>query len=483
MKETIKASIGGYVFTLDKDAYDTLRTYLDNIKRHFSDKEEGEEIISDIEYRMSELLQMQTNKTDSVITLSDANYIIQIMGNPKEFTDEENQSFEDAAHQPKNISVKKKLYRDTANSVIGGVCSGIGQYFNFDPVILRIALVLCIVLGNTLSGRVSAFVVLAYIVLWIITPAAKTIAQKIAMGGQPPTVEDIESRNSIQKKPTGSKLAKILISVVKGIASVLLLIVGITSLICAVIVFFFSYLFDLPSVSDLTALVGLNTINLSLATMALWVIPSISFIYIGIKFITRITARDLIIIGIAFVFWIGAATYIAKVGVDYAKKHKEDAVYVENIPVSTSSDTLYVSIDNLYKTAEPVFPNTHLYRFNEEKEAWFLLPTIVVRKDSSYSDIRLEVEKTAFAKTHGYAEDKAQKAVIPVNVQDSVLQITPQIYTADHIWNWEVFKIIIYAPENKEVIIQNPIKNWMEMDKYRHKRKGNKYAFTYKFDD
>lgn len=483
MKETIKASIGGYVFTLDKDAYETLRIYLDNIKRHFQNKEEGEEIISDIEYRMSELLQMQTNKTDSVITLSDANYIIQIMGNPKDFTDEENQSSENTAHQPASISVRKKLYRDTGNSVIGGVCSGIGQYFNFDPVILRIALVLCIFLGNTISGKASAFVVLAYIVLWIVTPAAKTIAQKISMGGQPLTVEDIESGNSTQKKPIGSGLAKILINIAKGIASALLLIVGFASLVSALVVFFFSYLFGLPSIADLLAVVGLNTINLSFAAIALWVIPAIGFIYIGIKLITRITSRDLIILGIAFLFWIGSATYITKVGVDYAKTYKENAVHIENIPFSIHTDTIHISIDNLYKTAEPVCPNTHLYRFNEEREAWFVLPEIEVRTNSNDLAIRIEVEKKAFAKTYGYAEEKAKQAKVPFSIKGSQIQLTPQIYTANNIWNWELYKIVIYAPEYKTVIIEDPVKNWMDMDMYSHKRKGHKYAFTYSFDD
>lgn len=483
MKETIKASIGGYVFTLDKDAYSTLATYLDNIKRHFREKEEGDEIIEDIEYRMSELLQIQTNKSDNVITLSDANYIIQIMGNPKDFIDSESQSTDKMHDKPTNISVRKKFYRDTSNSIIGGVCSGIGQYFNFDPVILRISLVLCIFLSGTFSGRLSGFIIMAYIVLWIITPAAKTIAEKIAMSGQPPTIEDIEAGNSIQRKPVGSRLAKIMINIVKGFASAILLIIGITSLICAAIVFFFSYMFDLPSINELIALIGLNTINLTIATIALWVLPAIGFIYIGIKLMIRITVRDLVIMGIAFLCWIGAATYITKVGVDYAKEHKEKAISIESIVLDTQSDTLYVSIDNLYKTAEPVFPNTNLYRFNEKKEIWFALPEIEVREESSYSDLKVEIEKIAFAKTSGYAEEKAQKAIIPLSVHDSILTIKPQIYTAENIWNWELFKIIIYTPSNKTVIIENPIKNWMEMDKYEYKRVGNKYAFTYRFDD
>ena len=88
MKETTKVSIGGYAFTLDVDAYQLLQGYLDSLKDHFSTKNEGAEIIQDIEARMSELLQLKNVKGDGVITLADAKDIIKIMGNPKDFGDE-----------------------------------------------------------------------------------------------------------------------------------------------------------------------------------------------------------------------------------------------------------------------------------------------------------------------------------------------------------------------------------------------------------
>ena len=54
----------------------------------------------------------------------------------------------------------KRLYRNTEESKIGGVCAGLGDYFNVDPVILRLAFLLLIFAGGFI----------AYLIAWIIVP-------------------------------------------------------------------------------------------------------------------------------------------------------------------------------------------------------------------------------------------------------------------------------------------------------------------------
>ena len=58
--------------------------------------------------------------------------------------------------------MKKRLYKDHSDKKICGVCSGIAKYFNIDPTIVRLALVLFCVLGG--SG------ILAYIICAIVMP-------------------------------------------------------------------------------------------------------------------------------------------------------------------------------------------------------------------------------------------------------------------------------------------------------------------------
>lgn len=56
----------------------------------------------------------------------------------------------------------KRLYRNTNNKIIAGVCSGVGDYFNIDPVIIRLLWVILTIFGG--AG------LLVYIIAWIIIP-------------------------------------------------------------------------------------------------------------------------------------------------------------------------------------------------------------------------------------------------------------------------------------------------------------------------
>ncbi len=60
----------------------------------------------------------------------------------------------------------KRLYRSTRDRVLGGVCAGLGNYFNIDPVLVRVAWVLAFFAAGV------GF--LAYIIAWIIIPADPT---------------------------------------------------------------------------------------------------------------------------------------------------------------------------------------------------------------------------------------------------------------------------------------------------------------------
>ena len=56
----------------------------------------------------------------------------------------------------------KKLYRSRENRVLGGVCGGIGEYFEIDPVIVRLIFLILFFVGGV------GF--LGYLIAWIIIP-------------------------------------------------------------------------------------------------------------------------------------------------------------------------------------------------------------------------------------------------------------------------------------------------------------------------
>jgi phage shock protein PspC (stress-responsive transcriptional regulator) len=60
-------------------------------------------------------------------------------------------------------SMAKELYRSRKHKVLGGVCGGIAEYSNIDPVIVRI---LCILLC-IFSGGLG---IIAYLICWLIIP-------------------------------------------------------------------------------------------------------------------------------------------------------------------------------------------------------------------------------------------------------------------------------------------------------------------------
>jgi len=84
--------------------------------------------------------------------------------------------------EDKNI---KKLYRNPDDKVLGGVASGLSAYFNFEVLYIRLAFVLLIVAGG--SG------ILIYLILWIITPVASSITERIRMKGGEITLDNIDS--------------------------------------------------------------------------------------------------------------------------------------------------------------------------------------------------------------------------------------------------------------------------------------------------
>ena len=89
-------------------------------------------------------------------------------------------SYEDI--EDKNI---KKLYRNPDDRTLGGVASGLAAYFNTEVIWIRLLFI-----GLIFAGGAG---LLIYIILWIITPQAKSITERIEMKGGAITLDNIES--------------------------------------------------------------------------------------------------------------------------------------------------------------------------------------------------------------------------------------------------------------------------------------------------
>ncbi len=186
MQQTISINLAGMVFHIEKDAYDQLEKYLEQIKNFLANNESREEIIQDIENRVAEIFQEQLSSRKEALAPEDVQAVKKALGEPETFKSENSQEGKEEGEGKKQETYTRKgqIHRDVDNKVIAGVCSGLGQYFGFDPLWLRLAFVVAIF--------ASGISILIYLILWLLTPAAKTPVQKMEMRGERVTVSNIE---------------------------------------------------------------------------------------------------------------------------------------------------------------------------------------------------------------------------------------------------------------------------------------------------
>lgn len=195
MNKTVNINIGGLFFHIDEDAYQKLSRYFDAIKRSLSNSSGKEEIMKDIEMRVAELLTEQQKSDKHVINLKDVDQVVAVMGQPEDYR------IDDDSQEPSSTnftsSGRKKLYRDKDNGLIGGVCTGLGHYFGIDSIWIKIGFILLVWAGG--SG------ILAYLILWAITPKAVTTSEKLEMTGEPVTISNIEKKVREEYESVSSK--------------------------------------------------------------------------------------------------------------------------------------------------------------------------------------------------------------------------------------------------------------------------------------
>ena len=148
MNKTVTINISGIIFHIEEDAYDSLSKYLATIKGYFSNTDGGNEILADIEARIAELLQEKINTSKQVILMMDVEYVKGVMGKPEDFgadtSHDENKNEKENTFRDEKA--KRRLFRDPEERLIGGVCSGLANYFNIDTVWVRLAMFLLIFL-------------------------------------------------------------------------------------------------------------------------------------------------------------------------------------------------------------------------------------------------------------------------------------------------------------------------------------------------
>lgn len=191
MNKILNINLGGYALTIDDDAHEYLASYLDSIRRRFSESEGRDEIIGDIEARLGELIS-QGMGSRTIVMLPDAEAAVAVMGKPEDFGGEEAGGSSSGSSSNSNKKsgkatgrIGKRLFRDEDDAVVAGVCSGLSAYFGIqDPVWMRLIFVV-------LAFASFGFWMPAYVLIWILVPPAKTAADRLAMRGEQVNMDNI----------------------------------------------------------------------------------------------------------------------------------------------------------------------------------------------------------------------------------------------------------------------------------------------------
>lgn len=170
--------IGKRSFVIDDDAYYRLQAYLEDFRNELGGAYGSEEVMEDLEMRIADIFTESVGHS-GVVSLSLVDSVIARMGMP-------NGPYKGAsASAAPQGHARKRLYRNSDDRVLAGVCSGLAAYLGIDAVLVRVIFVLLVILGC--SG------LLIYLIFWIIAPEARTPAEKCEMYGIEPNAENMAS--------------------------------------------------------------------------------------------------------------------------------------------------------------------------------------------------------------------------------------------------------------------------------------------------
>ena len=204
MNKTIIININGTVFHIEEQAYELLKDYMTDVKRHFFNSADSLEITTDIENRIAEMFtEILTREARQAIIDQDVSAVIEQMGSVKDFENAEetgqNDFHEPAYHMGNGSS--RRLFRDSEDHLVAGVCAGIANYFDIQAIWVRLFFAISFAFAGT--G------LLVYIILWIIVPKAATRADRMVMKGEPLDLQGFKRNFEAEMNTVGGRLAEL----------------------------------------------------------------------------------------------------------------------------------------------------------------------------------------------------------------------------------------------------------------------------------
>lgn len=490
MKKTTQIHIGGRHFFIDEDACQKLSHYIDSLKRHFAaDGEAGKEIVDDIEQRIAELFGNKIVSERQPLTLDNMNEVIQTLGTVEDFVyHEENSdkaSREEAGRESyhENYRDHRRFYRDPENNYLGGVCSGLGEYFQIDPLWIRLAFVLL--------AFAKGIGIIIYLILWIVVPKARTTAEKLQMRGKPVNLGTIKdtineeyervktgfdgfsksetanhARNGLEN--LGRAIGLIIVAIFKfiiGFIGIFLLVMGsifLAGLIMMVMGFttvFGHFAFwdgiNLPNLADFFVNSGHYYTSL-IALVVVILIPIIALIYGGVKILFDIRTKHPVLRATMLTAWILAFVLFITLLIMNAPLSAIEASGSQTSLVETGNHSPVI-IDVNDNTQGKRMTHYHVmgYRFNHSEWDDALYDNAVLHIGLSSDDnMHLNVQQSIKNVDMDNAERHFDDISYHWEVKDSVLLLNQYFRTDEEdFWMFADVNITLRVPADQEIVI------------------------------
>lgn len=511
MKKTFTINISGSVFHIEEDAFEKLQDYLQRLSQYFGSQTGGQEILQDIESRIAELLQDKITETKEAVTMEWVEEVTDRMGKPEDFMDpEQSGSAGDTTTDLKGEKIRKRLYRDPENRVLGGVCSGMGAYFNIDPVFIRILFVLLVFLGAGIS-------IIVYLVFWIVVPVARTTAQRLEMKGEEPTISNIqktiqeevkEVKDSFTKinqsesfkkgKEAASKAGQASVQVLKRLARVLgiflgglLIFLGFIGLVTFLVslavggsVFhgnsgMFQPDVDLPNLLGFFVSPGLVSVVILLIVLLVG-IPLLATLFVGTKLVFRYKTNNKLIGLGAFGIWLVALIITIAITAGQFNNFMLEDTATAGKPIGCQpSKTLYLQSGTL--------PASMDIEKNIDMDD-FIVATVngnqvlagrphLKLEATDGSDFSVIIKRKARGKNNEAIQNSLKQIQYEVNSNDSTL-VLDQIFTLDNQAKWRNQEVLVTVkvPKGKMVHLGKDL-DQMQFDFENLNNLWNKWIF------
>jgi phage shock protein PspC (stress-responsive transcriptional regulator) len=457
-----------------------LRDYLQAINNRFRNVHGGLETIDDIESRVAEIFRSQKGLSGA-ISKDNVEAMISILGKPEDFDENEPDT-----EPPAYNSQRKRMYRNPDDSVISGVCGGIGAYLNTDPVLFRILFVIFAFCGVGL---------LAYVILWIALPVANTDSKKRELFGntyntsksytQYNRTSEYASHSYNQSHINTPGIGSALNEIFRAFGRVLYIILRIFLIIIGIALVITGFLFLLSLVMIVVfkfpGVFSNDGINVHLAyytdflnyivspSSAPWIIalamiaiilPMLALIYWGVKMIFWFKAHDGVISLAGFALWVISIVALSMLLFNEGISFAEQGTSSSQVILSDKPDTLFIMTDHkasdLTYDKEFSLPDDDFTVYMNEPTRQLYLPAHLQLNISEDNLSKVEIQKRSASRSRSDAVRRAELIIYNSRISNDTVWLDDYYsLPSGSKWRADFIKVKLFVPENTVLYFDN----------------------------